>query len=191
MPWLYFSLKERHREWAQAWQAEVQKELCELETLEIGSQCFVSPDAQIFAEPGRPIQIGSGCSIAADAFLHGPLKIGNNVSLNARVVLDGGSAGIFVDDNTRIATGAALYAFNHGLNPGMLVREQGVSSKGIRIGKDVWICANASVTDGVTIGDHAVVAMGAVVCHDCPDWAIVGGVPARILGDRRNWNQKS
>ena len=51
--------------------------------------------------------------------------------------------------------------------------------------RDVWIGANAGITDGVCIGDHAVVAMGAVVTRDVPDWAIVGGVPAQIIGDRR------
>jgi acetyltransferase-like isoleucine patch superfamily enzyme len=49
----------------------------------------------------------------------------------------------------------------------------------------VWIGANAGITDGVRIGDHAVVAMGAVVTKDVPDWAIVAGLPAVVVGDRR------
>jgi acetyltransferase-like isoleucine patch superfamily enzyme len=53
----------------------------------------------------------------------------------------------------------------------------------------VWIGANAGITDGVRIGDHAVVGMGAVVTADVPDWAVAGGVPARILGDRRRWQE--
>ena len=50
----------------------------------------------------------------------------------------------------------------------------------------MWIGANAGVTDGVTIGDHAVIAMGAVVTKDVPNWAIMAGVPAVVVGDRRN-----
>jgi acetyltransferase-like isoleucine patch superfamily enzyme len=65
------------------------------------------------------------------------------------------------------------------------LREQPVTSRGIRVGTDVWIGANAGVTDGVTIGDHAVVGMGAIVTRDVPAWAIVAGVPARVVGDRR------
>lgn len=186
MPWLYFSLKERHRGWAQAWQADVQEALRELETIQIASGCFVAPEAKLFGEPGRGIVLEEGCSIAAEAFVHGPVHLGRNVSLNARTALDGGVKGIVIGNDTRIATGAALYAFNHGMSPQRLVREQPVTSKGIRIGKDVWIGANACITDGVTIGDHAVVAMGAVVTKDVEPYAIVGGAPARMIGDRRN-----
>lgn len=184
MPWLYFSLKPEHRAWAEAWQAEVQAELTALETVQIGRGCFVSPEAQIFAEPGRTVVIGDGAAIAAQAFLHGPLILGKNVSINARASLDGGSAGIVIGDDTRIATSATLYAFDHGLAADRLIREQPVRSRGIRIGADVWIGANAGVTDGVTIGDHAVVAMGAVVTKDVPPGVIVGGVPAQVIGRR-------
>lgn len=51
----------------------------------------------------------------------------------------------------------------------------------IAIGNDVWIGARAIVLDGVTIGDGAIVAAGAVVTKDVPPYAIVGGVPARII----------
>ena len=185
MPWLYFVLKPRHREWADAWQREVQEGLRELETVDIAEGCFIAPEARIFAEPGRTVSIGPGCSIAADVFVHGPVVLGPRVSLNARASLDGGAAGIRIGEGTRIATGATLYAFDHGLAPDRPVRSQPVTSRGIVLGKDVWVGANAGITDGVRIGDHAVVGMGAVVTRDVPAWAIVAGVPARVLGDRR------
>lgn len=186
MPWLYFVLKDRHREWAQAWQEEVQERLRALETVEIAPGCFVAPEARIFGEPGRGIVLGPGCAVAAEAFLHGPIILGRDVSVNARASLDGGARGITVGDGTRIASGAALYAFDHGIRPDRAVKDQPVTSLGITIGQDVWIGAHAGVTDGVSIGDHAVVGMGAVVTRDVPAWAVVGGVPARIIGDRRN-----
>ena len=184
MPWLYFVLKERHRVWAQAWQREVQEELQRLETIVIGEGCFVAPEAALFGEPGRGIVIGDGCAIAADVFMHGPITLGRNVSINARASLDGGTEGIVIGDDTRIASNVAIYAFNHGIARDRLVREQPVRSRGIRIGSDVWIGANAGITDGVTIGDHAVVAMGAVVMRSVPEWAIVAGSPAKVMGTR-------
>jgi acetyltransferase-like isoleucine patch superfamily enzyme len=98
--------------------------------------------------------------------------------------VDGGAAGVVIGDGTRIATGCALFAFDHGMDPQRPIRDQPVSSRGIRIGKDVWIGANVGVTDGVHIGDGAIVGMGAVVTHDVPAGMVVGGVPARILGVR-------
>ena len=56
---------------------------------------------------------------------------------------------------------------------------------GIVIGNDVWLGANAVVTDGVVIGDGAVVAAGAVVTTDVEAYEIVAGVPAKRIGSRK------
>ena len=186
MPWLYFRLKPHQREWADAWQQEIQDFLRRAETITIGEGCFIAPEAHLFAEPGRTLVIGDRCSIAADVFVHGPVILENEVSLNARCSLDGGAGGIRIGEGTRIATGATIYAFDHAMAPDRPIRDQPVKSRGIVIGKDVWIGANAGITDGVNIGDHAVVAMGAVVTRDVPPYAIVGGTPARVIGDRRS-----
>jgi len=55
----------------------------------------------------------------------------------------------------------------------------------VRIGNDVWVAARVILLPGVHIGDHSIVAAGAVVTHDVPEWAVVAGVPARVIGDRR------
>lgn len=185
MPWLYDSLKPNQKQWAREWQSELQALFCDMETITFGEDCFIAPSARVFAEPGRLIDVGSGARIAADVFLHGPIRLGRNVSLNARVTIDGGAAGVIVGDDTRIATGTSIFAFDHGMHPDRLIREQPVRSRGITIGRDVWIGANVSITDGVRIGDHSVIAMGAVVTRDVPDWAVVAGVPAKPVGDRR------
>jgi acetyltransferase-like isoleucine patch superfamily enzyme len=185
MPWLYFTLKPKHLVWAKPWQEEIQRHLMLQETVTLAENCFIAPEAAIFAQLGRPVQIGKGSSVAAHAFLHGPITLGENVSINARVSIDGGAAGVVIGDGCRIASGATLYAFNHQLAADRFIHEQPVSSTGIRLGVDVWVGANAGITDGVTIGDHVVVAMGAVVTRDVPAWSIVAGVPARVIGDRR------
>lgn len=194
MPWLYHSQRARqvpHLKWIVAWQAEVQAALQEHEAVKIGADSFVAPDAQIFAEPNRPVTIGARCSIAANAYLHGPITLGDDVSVNPGAHLEGGGGGgIIVGSKVRIAAGAKLFAFEHGLAPGTPMVDQPTTSVGIRIGDDVWVGANAGITDGVTIGNHAVVAMGAVVARDVPEWAVVGGVPARVLGDRRTWKTR-
>lgn len=186
MPWLYASLKEKHLVWARPWQQSVQAKLMREETVTIAEDCFIAPEAGIFAQLGRPIRIGPRSTVGAHAFLHGPLTIGADVSINARASLDGGAVGITIGDGCRIASGATIYAFDHQIAPDRFVREQPVTSKGITLGVDVWVGANAGITDGVTIGDHAVIGMGAVVTSDVPAWAIVGGVPARVIGDRRS-----
>ena len=67
-----------------------------------------------------------------------------------------------------------------------LIQEQAVTSYGVYIGKDVWLGANSCITDNVTIGNHVVVGMGAVVTNSVAEWLIVGGVPAKEIGCRKN-----
>ncbi len=185
MPWLYDRLKPAQREWALPWQAEIQAELAALETLEIGSNVFIAPQARLFAEPGRTIRIGDGVRIAADCVLHGPITLGAHVSVNHHVTMDGGRAGIEIGAHTRIAAYATLYAFDHGMDAQRPVREQAVTSHGIRIGADVWIGAQAGIVDGVRIADGAVVGMHAQVTRDVPAYTKVAGNPARPIGTRR------
>ncbi|MEO1232800.1 MAG: acyltransferase [Myxococcota bacterium] len=184
MPWLYATLKPKHREWAEAWQAEVQDRLRSLETVSIGRDCFLAPEAHIFAEPGRGVEIGDGTWIAAEVFIHGPVILGSEVSINPRAHLDGGAAGIRVGRGTRIAADVKLFAWDHGTAADRPIRSQPVRSRGIQIGTDVWIGAGAGVTDGVRVGDGAVVGMGAVVTRDVSPGVVVGGIPAVEIGRR-------
>lgn len=190
MPWLYFAARGEVRVWATAWQRELHERLMALEAVQLHEACFIAEEAALFAEPRRQVHVGEGASIAAHAFVHGPVELGAHVSVNPYATLDGGQRGIVVGAATRIATRASLFAFDHGLEPSRTIREQPVRSQGIRIGADVWLGAGATVTDGVSIGDGAVVGAGAVVTHDVAPYAVVGGVPARVLGDRRSWSRR-
>ena len=186
MPWLYGKLKPSHKEWAELWQQGIQAYLQSMETIQIGKNCFIAPEAKLFAEPGRPIVIGDNSYIAADCVMHGPITLGTNVSINHHVTMDGGSKGIQIGDNSRVASYCQLYAFNHGMRGDQMIFAQPTQSRGIFIGEDVWLGANVGVVDGVIIQDHAVVGMGGQVTRNVESFKIVAGNPAHIVGDRRD-----
>lgn len=89
---------------------------------------------------------------------------------------------VTIGSHVNLAQGIVTTALNHNFeDTSLLIDEQGVSTKPVIIGDDVWIGANAVILPGVTIGSHVVVAAGAVVTKDVPDGCIVAGVPAKIL----------
>ena len=181
MPWLYWSLKPKHKVWAEEWQREYQQYLMDMETIEIGKNCFISPLAHIFAEPGRKITIGDDSFIAADSVLHGPLDIGSEVAINHHCILDGGKAGIKIANQARIAAYCHLYAFDHGMQMDKPVYQQTVRSQGISVGQDVWLGAHVGIKDGVTICDHAVIGMNSMVTKDVMQNQIMAGNPAQFI----------
>lgn len=184
MPWLYWRLKDKNKQWALQWQKDYQEYLKEMETVDIADNVFISPLAHIFAEPGRKISIGEGTFIAADCVLHGPLSIGAEVAINHHCILDGGRAGIILHDQARLAAYTHLYAFNHGMQADTAIYQQPVTSLGIEVGRDVWLGAHSGVKDGVKIGDHAVVGMNSMVTKDVPEQSIVAGNPAQWIRSR-------
>ena len=89
---------------------------------------------------------------------------------------------IVLGDAVRIGAHTSLLAFNHTMtDPDVEVFRQPISSRGITVGNDVWIGSHVVILDGVTVGDKAVIAAGAVVTKNVPAGAIVGGNPARVL----------
>lgn len=105
--------------------------------------------------------IGDNTRIGLHSTVIGPVEIGSNVNL---------------------AQGIVVTALNHNFTDcTRRIDEQGISTAKVTIGNDVWIGANATVLPGVTIGNHSVVAAGAVVTKDVPPYSLVGGVPAKIL----------
>lgn len=104
-------------------------------------------------------------------------KIGKNVFINFDCVfLDLG--GITIEDNVLIAPKVSLLSEGHPISP----NERGLLLPGhIHIRKNAWIGAGATILPGVSIGENAVVAAGAVVSKDVPANTIVGGVPAKRL----------
>lgn len=109
------------------------------------------------------VEVGEGTIIGDRCFLDGraPLKIGNHVDIAAQVL---------------------IYNSQHDLNSEDFI----ATSAPVQVKDYVFIGPRAILLPGVTIGTGAVVAAGAVVSKDVPDYAIVGGVPATVIGERKN-----
>ena len=89
--------------------------------------------------------------------------------------------------NSRLREPVLAKISNHRIeDPDRTMWDQGQTGGRIVIGDDVWIGASAVIVPNVTVGSHVVIAAGAVVTRDVPDYAIVAGVPARVIGDRRD-----
>lgn len=105
------------------------------------------------------------------------ITIGKNVFINACCCFQD-QGGVTLGDGTLVGHQTVFATLNHGMEP---EKRGELHPAPIRVGKDVWIGSRAVITPGVTIGDGAVIAAGAVVTKDVPEGALVGGVPARRL----------
>lgn len=108
---------------------------------------------------------------------------GKNIHIGKHVFINMGckfqdQGGIFIGDGTLIGHNVVLATLNHAKSP--MGRGTMIPAP-IHIGKRVWIGSNATILPGVTIGDGAIVAAGAVVTKDVPENTIVSGVPAKVM----------
>lgn len=89
---------------------------------------------------------------------------------------------VTIGSHVNLAQGITVTGLNHNFeSTDKRIDEQGVSTLQVTIGDDIWIGANAAIMPGVTIGNHCVVAAGAVVTKDVPPHSLVAGVPAKII----------
>lgn len=108
---------------------------------------------------------------------------GKNIHVGKQVFINMGckfqdQGGIYIGDGTLIGHNVVLATLNHAKSP---KDRSTMIPAPIHIGKRVWIGSNATILPGVTIGDGAIVAAGAVVTRDVPDNTIVGGIPASVM----------
>src|SRR3989339_1691345 len=127
------------------------------------------------------IKIGKGATLHMGARFYQPknIVIGEGAIIGSRVFLDG-RASLTIGKHTDIASEAMIYNSEHDLSdPAFKAREEPVE-----IGDYVFIGPRVIVLPDVKISDGAIVAAGAVVTKDVPAGAIVGGVPAKVIGER-------
>jgi acetyltransferase-like isoleucine patch superfamily enzyme len=114
----------------------------------------------------------------------GSVVIQRSVYLGPYVTIYG-HGGVEIGEETLVSMKATILSSSHAVpEQGKIIRQQPDELLPTKIGRDVWIGANAVILGGVTVGDGAVVAAGAVVTKDVGAGAIVAGVPARLLRKR-------
>ena len=126
---------------------------------------------------------GGGVFVGRHIDLRAPwgITIGNNVVINKRVLLDG-RHGLEIGSNVDIAQDVYIWSRHHDYNDDY---HSGVGAKTV-IGDYVWLCARSNILPGVTVERGAVVATGAVVTRDVPPMAVVGGIPAKTIMERKS-----
>ncbi len=140
-------------------------------TIEIGSDCIIGRNSILSCKGGSirladRVNISVNCTLISETLL----KIGENVLIAGHCYLIAGG--------------------NHGLDRiDIPILEQPLIEKGgIDIGEHCWLGANVTVLDGVTVGRDSAIAAGAVVNKSVNEYSIVGGVPAKLLRDRKAKN---
>ena len=135
---------------------------------------------------GKKVKIHNDVFIHENVFIRGnvEIEIGAGTTINRNTcILDKVKIGMYCSIAPNCVIVGSIHNFN---NKNILIKEQGSTILGITIEDDVWIAANTTILDGVTIGMGAVIAAGAVVNKDVPPYSVVGGVPARIIGNRKD-----
>jgi acetyltransferase-like isoleucine patch superfamily enzyme len=126
---------------------------------------------------GRNVQIWQGVRIL-------PLRnisFGNDVAIGFDVLLRP-EGGLSIGNRVLIGHGSKIITANHVIPDGKKsIYGAGHIQERVIIADDVWVAANTVILPGVTLGEGCVVAAGAVVTHDVPPYAIVGGVPAQLI----------
>ncbi len=173
-------------------------------TLFVGRRVQILNSRRLYL--GRSVTFEDDVKI--DALSRHGVHIGNNVSIGRFSVIEctgilthlgegfwigddsnlgdynfvGAAGGVRIGRNVLIGQGVRFHSENHVIaRTDVPIKAQGVTNEGIVVEDDVWLGSGVIVLDGVTIGRGAVVAAGSVVTKDVPRFAIVGGVPARVI----------
>lgn len=152
---------------------------------------------------GSNYHFGHNVVISDRSIVRGNVVIGDNVYIHENVLIRSFSYSILIGTNSKInnnccilsqckigsnvsiAPNVVIVGANHRYaDKNQLIQLQGSHSLGIIVEDDVWIGANVTILDGVVIGKGSVIAAGAVVTKNVPEYTVVAGVPAKIIKGR-------
>lgn len=147
-----------------------------------GKHSVVHRSARMDTPPYRKFSLGDYSVIESFACINnavGDVIIGDHTRIGLHNTIIGP---VTIGCHVNLAQGITVTALNHNFEDSdKRIDEQGVSTAPVIIKDDIWIGANAVILPGVTIGNHSVVAAGAVVTKNVPPHSLVAGVPAKII----------
>lgn len=165
-----------------------------LGAISCGRSLNIGDNVTIIATVKRGVYIGNNCTIKSGCSISGfgvlsqlgeSLHIGNNVGISENCFIQVRGR-IEISDDVMIGPGTTVISENHVYHSDKIpIRMQGVTRQGVSIGENVWIGANCTILDGVTIGGDSIVAAGSVVTRSIPAGSIYGGVPAKFIKHTR------
>ena len=155
--------------------------------LNVDRNCYIDALSTDGIRFGHNVSIGKNTTIECSGtlkWLGKGLVVGDNVGLGTHGFF-GCAGGVEIGDNTIFGNYVSIHSENHNYSDvNTPIRLQGVNRKGIKIGKDCWIGAKATILDGTVLGDGCIVAAGAVVRGVIPPFSVIGGVPAKVIKSR-------
>lgn len=147
-----------------------------------GKHSVVHRSARMDTPPYRKFSLGDYSVIESFACINnavGDVIIGDHTRIGLHNTIIGP---VTIGCHVNLAQGITVTALNHNFEDSdKRIDEQGVSTTPVTIEDDIWIGANAVILPGVTIGNHSVVAAGAIVTKNVPPHSLVAGVPAKII----------
>ena len=150
--------------------------------------CFVSPRAEVEVTPnlrlGRQSVVSSFTKLKSS---DGPLHIGSRVEISTGCFLSSHTAGVEIGDDCLVGPNVSIIGNNYRydrLDVPIRLQDK-VSTRGVRIGNDVWIGAGCVILDGADVGSGSILAPGSVVAGPLPPNSIASGNPAKVIFTRR------
>ena len=145
---------------------------------------FPSRRLRLFFLRRRLKYIGKGASFLMGVEIRNGknISIGENSVINKNVLLDGRGGNLIVGKNVDIAQETNIWTLEHDVHDDFH-RDVGDD---VIIEDYVWIASRCTILPGVTIGRGAVLACNSVVTKNVPSMAIVGGIPAKVIGERKS-----